>query len=80
MPLTLKTVNAEFVKRGHNVRLARGSGYFYFWWGEAADWLDKTVSVPKVSDLTMDQWIGEFQRLKKLNSEILKGKSPRRGR
>jgi hypothetical protein len=40
MPLTLKIINAELAKRGHKARLERGSGYFYFWTGEAADWLD----------------------------------------
>lgn len=72
MPLTLKTVNAELAKRGHNAQLARGDGYFYFWFGEAADWLDKTVTVPTLNSLTLEQWIGEFQRLKKLNQEIRK--------
>jgi hypothetical protein len=76
MPLNLKAINAELAKRG--VRLERGGGYFYFLGGEAANWLDKTVRVPKVSSLTLEQWIGEFERLKKLNGEIMRtGKKPR---
>ena len=71
MPLTLKAVNAELAKRGHTVVLENGGGYFYFVGAEAAGWLDKTVRVPKVSSLTLDQWIAEFDRLKKLNAEIL---------
>jgi hypothetical protein len=51
----------------------KGDGYFYFWKGEANDWLDRTVNVPKVSSLTLEQWIGEFNRLKKLNAEMLSG-------
>jgi hypothetical protein len=39
--------------------------------GEAADWLDRTVQVPTLNALTMDEWIAEFQRLKKLNQEIM---------
>lgn len=72
MPLTLKKINSELAKRG--VRLEKGSGYFYFLGGEAANWLDKTVRVPKVSSLTLDQWLGEFERLRKLNAEIAKGR------
>ena len=37
MPLTLKLINARFAKHGHNCRLARGDGYFYFRNGEAAE-------------------------------------------
>lgn len=70
MPLTLKTINAELTKGGYKARLEKGSGYFYFWTGEAADWLDKTAKVPTLSSLTLDQWIREFKRLKKLNAEI----------
>ena len=79
MPLTLKTINAEVARRGHKARLERGSGYFYFWTGEATDWLEKTVRVPNVRSLTLEQWIGEFRRLKKLNQEIMRsGKGRRR--
>jgi hypothetical protein len=80
MPLTLKAINAELAKRGHHVRLEKGSGYFYFWTGEAADWLDRTNLVPKVSSLTLEQWVEEFQRLQKLNQEIVKCRSPKGSR
>ena len=43
--VTLKAVNQELARLGHDVLLAKGSGYFYFWTGEAADWLDRTVNV-----------------------------------
>jgi hypothetical protein len=46
--------------------------------GEAADWLQKTVQVPTISSLTLEQWIGEFERLKKLNAEIVKGQPNRK--
>ena len=69
--VTLKTVNDELARRGHQVLLAKGSGYFYFWSGEAADWLDRTVKVSTLSSLTLDEWIAEFDRLKKLNEQLL---------
>lgn len=75
MPLTLKAINAELAKQG--VRLEKGRGYFYFRGGDAATWLDKTVRVPKVSSLTLPQWLAEFERLRKLNSEIMKAKASR---
>jgi hypothetical protein len=71
MPLTLKAINAELAKRGIIARLENAGGYFYFCDGEAADWLDRTIPVPKVSSLNVDQWIEEFGKLKKRNAEIL---------
>ncbi len=59
---------------GFTVRLAKASGYFYFQGGEADDWLDKTVSVRNVSSLSLPQWMAEFERLRKLNGEIMDGK------
>ena len=70
MTLTLKSINADLAKRGQKARLERGDGYFYFWTGEATDWLDKTVRVPTVGSLTLEQWVRMFQRLKKLNADI----------
>jgi len=71
MRLTLKTVNAELVRRGHTAVLAKGDGYFYFDSGEAADWLDRTVQAPTLSSLSLEQWLAEFDRLKRLNAEIM---------
>ena len=72
MRLTVKAINDELAKRGHSVRLEKGDGYFYFSGGDAADWLDRTVNVPNVSSLTLDRWMNEFERLEKLNKEILR--------
>jgi len=69
--VTLKTVNEELAKLGSGARLAKGDRYFYFSSGEAADWLDPTVKVAALSSLTLEQWIEEFRRLKKLNEEIV---------
>lgn len=62
----------ELARLGHRARLEKGSGYFYFWTGEAAYWIDRTVQVPKISALTLDQWVAEFKRLKKVNVEIMR--------
>ncbi len=81
MRLTLKAINDELRRRGHNVLLAKGDGYYYFWSGEAAGWLDRTVQTPTLNSLTLEQWLGEFHRLKDLNRRIegaAKSKPPAR--
>jgi hypothetical protein len=50
------------------VRLVNAGGYFYFDSGEAADWLDRTVNVPTLSSVSLEQWLTEFDRLKTLNA------------
>ena len=73
--VTLKAVNDQFARLGYTARLAKGGGYFYFQFGEAADWLDRTVPVSTIGSRTLEEWIGEFRRLEQLNARIL-GKSP----
>jgi hypothetical protein len=72
MRVTLKSVNDRLTELGHDARLNKGDGYFYFSGGEATDWLDRTVKVPTLSSLTLDQWLDEFTRLKKLNESMLR--------
>jgi hypothetical protein len=72
MRVTLKTVNDRLAELGYDARLEKGDGYFYFSGGEAMDWLDRTVKVPILSSLTLDQWVDEFRRLKKLNEGMLR--------
>jgi hypothetical protein len=74
--ITLQQVNGELARRGIQTVLAKGSGYFYFHTGEAADWLDRTVPVPTVNALTLEQWVAEFERLKKVNADIMGGAKP----
>jgi hypothetical protein len=74
MRLTQKAITGELDRLGHEARLESADGYFYFLGLEPAGWLDKTVKVPKVSSLTLEQWVAEYERLKKLNEEILRGK------
>jgi hypothetical protein len=77
MRVTLRAINAEPAKRGHHAMLVNGDGYFYFRGGEAVDWLDRTVRMPTLSSLTLDQWLKAFQDLKKKNAEIERvGKLP----
>lgn len=68
--VTLKAINDELVRCRRHARIEKASGYFYFFGGEATDWLDRTVRVTTVNALTLEQWIEEFQRLKKLNQRI----------
>jgi hypothetical protein len=63
--ITLKTITVELVRRGHKARLERSSGYFYFFGGEAADWLDRTVQVTGVNALTLEAMDGRVRAAKK---------------
>lgn len=78
MRVTVKAVNQELANCGHSVHLVKASGYFYFEGIEAENWLDKTISVQTISSLSIPEWIAEFERLKKLNAEIM-GKGGMRG-
>ena len=60
---------------GMTFTFEKGEGYFYFWKGDANNWLDRTVNVPKVSSLTLDKWVGEFNRIEKLNRDVLSVKA-----
>jgi hypothetical protein len=70
--LTLSAINNELARRGETARLAKASDYFYFHLGEASDWLDRVVRVPTLSRFTLNQWLAEFERLKKLNAGQLR--------
>ena len=64
MRISLKAINSELERLGSHALLAKGDGYFYFWDGEAADWLDRTVRVPTLQSLTLEQWIEQFRLLR----------------
>src|SRR5262249_44671438 len=53
-------------------------GYFYFYGGEATEWLDRTVDARTINSLTLKEWIAEFVRLKALNQQIMKAAEARR--
>jgi hypothetical protein len=61
---TAKAVNDALRARGREESLRRGGPYyFYFGGGEAVHWLSSSVIVSRLSDLTVKQWIQEFDRL-----------------
>jgi hypothetical protein len=68
--VNLKKINDELHRLGHDARLERGDGYFYFSSGEANDWFDRTVKVPTLGRLTLEQWVEEFNKLKKLGTVV----------
>ena len=72
MRVTLKSVNEELARHGSNAELVKGSGYFLFSGGEAAEWIDRTIHVANINGLTLEQWIGEYHRLKALNEQLTK--------
>jgi hypothetical protein len=79
--VAVKAINDELARLGATARLAKASAYFYFQFGEAVNWLDRTVQVAKVNDLTLEEWIGEYRRLDKVNADIMRGpKAARSGR
>ena len=69
--ITLKAIHEALEQSGNDVRLEKGHGYFYFWSGEANAWLDRTVKVPTLNSLSLEQWVDAFLKLKKLNQELL---------
>jgi hypothetical protein len=79
--VTFKAINDELLRRGHDVRLEKTSDYFYFFGGGATDWIDRTVPGTTVNSRTLEQWVAEFVRLKKVNAEIMhSGKATRKAR
>jgi len=72
--ISLKAINSELERLGCDAVLARGDGYFYVWGGEAADWLDRTVRVPTLQSLKLEQWIEQFRLLREKNQDLLTGK------
>jgi hypothetical protein len=61
--VTRKMVNDALRERGRDESLREGEGYFYFGGGEAVNWLSPTVMVKKLSDLSLEEWLKEFDRI-----------------
>ena len=72
--VTCKMINDRLRERGRDESLRPGGGYFYFGGGEAVNWLTNSVRVQRVSDLTLEQWLGEFDKLLKLDKKLHKRK------
>ena len=80
MRVTLKAVNEKLSELGTKAEVAKGAGYFLIRGGEADDWIDRTVRVPTIGSLTVEQWLNEYKRLKTLNADMVKAakhESPR---
>jgi hypothetical protein len=45
------------------VQLVKGPGYFCFEGTSTDDWIDHTVEVPFLADLTFQQWLQTFQAM-----------------
>ena len=73
MRMTLKAINQELSRCGHEAQVEKGDGYFYFIGEDVSSWLDRTVKVTTVGSLTLEQWVEEFNRLKKVNESIVQG-------
>jgi len=76
MRLHLKVINDELARLGFTAELAKGSGCFYFRCGEAHDWIEPTVAVRTINQLTLKQWIEEFRRLRALNEQMMRSAKP----
>lgn len=61
--LTLGEVNRELSKRGIKDKLVKGNGYYYFT-GDASTWPDSSVHVYNINELTLDQIVDNYNRLK----------------
>lgn len=56
-------VNDALRARGRDESLREGNGYFYFGGGHTVNWLSSSVMARKISDLTLEQWLKEFDKL-----------------
>lgn len=72
--VTRKMIDDKLRERGRDESLRDGGGYFYFGGGEAVNWLTNSVRVKQVSDLTLDQWLEEVDKLLKLDKKVNKRK------
>jgi hypothetical protein len=68
--VTRKMVNGALRSRGRDESLREGDGYFYFGGGEAVNWLTSSVMVRRISDLTLEQWLREFDSLLERNNKL----------
>jgi hypothetical protein len=70
--VTRKMINDSLRERGRDESLRPGDGYFYFGGGEAVNWLTNSVRVQRLSDLTLERWLEEFDKLVNIDKKIHK--------
>lgn len=63
-PKTLKQVNDFLARHGHEERLAKGRGYFYFHGGMAHTFSTASVMVPRLSLLSLQDWLDDLESKK----------------
>jgi hypothetical protein len=78
--VTRKMANDALRARGRDESLREGDGYFYFGGGDAVNWLSSSVMVKKLSDLTLDQWLAEFNALLERENKLRKQMTARSDR
>ena len=59
--LTIAAINRAIADKGGKEILIKGNGYFYFWEGDAPDWRSSSVYVYRLNDLTLEQWIADWE-------------------
>jgi hypothetical protein len=65
MKTTVAAVNRELKRLGHAEHLRRGKGYYYFAGGRSTEWNQSAVYVAHVWQLTVAQWVAEYNELSK---------------
>lgn len=61
---TTKQVNKAIAALGGSEELVKGDGYCYFVGGDTENWEQASVYVPRIGDLTVEQWVDEYKSLK----------------
>lgn len=57
-------VNRELKRRGHAERLKAGKDYYFFYDGGTNRWPQSGVYVYRAAELTVEEWLREYDRLK----------------
>lgn len=60
--VTLNAINKALAAAGHEERLVKGNGYFYFD-GPALQWYDHSVMTSWLGTMTTAEWVEERDRL-----------------
>jgi hypothetical protein len=72
MRVTLKSVNEALARHGSRAELIKGSGYFLLRGGETSEWIDTTIEVANINQLTLEQWVDKYEELKARNERLMK--------
>lgn len=62
--MQLKTLNKRLAALGFKETLQKGVGYFYFADGDTENWMETSVYVASLNQLSLMQWVSELERLK----------------